>query len=442
VSDAPFVTSQLSDVLRRGPRLAVREHFGIEAFGVNAFTADSGEGVINDHDERGDGQEELYLVTSGRARFTIDGQETDAPAGTLVFARPAAQRKAVADEPGTTVLAVGAPRGSAYAVPDWEATGDFWPLYQAKDYEGALDLLTRARENNRSSVTVVYNIACVESLLGRRDDALEHLAQAVEQRPSFAALARGDDDFASLRDDPRFEEIVAREEPPATTAAAPSSNGATHAVAPLSDVTSQPGAEGSTWIRVRKHFDVGAFGVNAYSAREPGGRVIEDHTETGSAAGRHQELYYVVRGRARFTVGGEELDAPEGALVFVRDPELRRGAVAAEPGTTVLAVGATPGQPYEVSPWDYMGDAHARFAENDYEGAKTILEDGLRRFPDNAAGLYNLACCESVLGDPDSAVEHLSRSVERDPRFRDLARDDDDFAAIRDEPRFAAIVSG
>jgi tetratricopeptide (TPR) repeat protein len=193
---------------------------------------------------------------------------------------------------------------------------------------------------------------------------------------------------------------------------------------------------------VRKHFDVGAFGVNAYSADEAGGRVIEDHTETGGGAARHQELYYVLRGAARFTVGGHEFAAPEGTFVFVRDPETRRGAVADEPGTTVLAVGGNPGQPYGVSPWDYMGDAHLKFAEKDYAGAREILEDGLRRFPNNPGALYNLACCESMLGDHDAAVEHLTNALERDSRFRDFARGDEDFEPIRDDPRFVSALAG
>jgi hypothetical protein len=105
----------------------VRHHFGIRAFGVNAWVArEAGDLVIEEHDERGDGStaehEELYLVVEGRARFTVAGETLDAPAGTLVYvADPALVRKAVADTAGTTVLAIGAAPGVAFSVSPWEA---------------------------------------------------------------------------------------------------------------------------------------------------------------------------------------------------------------------------------------------------------------------------------------------------------------------------------
>ena len=104
-----------------------------------------------------------------------------------------------------------------------------------------------------------------------------------------------------------------------------------------------------SWIPVRDHFGIGAFGVNAYRAEEPGGTVISSHVETLSM---HEELYIVVEGHATFTVGGDEIDAPHGTLVFVSDPETRRSAVAKVAGTTVLVMGARPGQPFEVAPWE------------------------------------------------------------------------------------------
>ena len=89
----------------RVPSRPIRFHFGITSFGVNAFTAHQvGDRLINEHDEsqEHDLQEELYLVQRGRATFELDGERVDAPAGTLVFARPAVKRTAFAEEPGTT----------------------------------------------------------------------------------------------------------------------------------------------------------------------------------------------------------------------------------------------------------------------------------------------------------------------------------------------------
>src|SRR3982751_5283438 len=89
----------------RVPSRPVRHHFGITSFGVNAWTGrEAGDRIINEHDER-DENEELYLVQQGRARFELNGESVDAPAGTFVFASPGVKRTAFADEPGTTVVA-------------------------------------------------------------------------------------------------------------------------------------------------------------------------------------------------------------------------------------------------------------------------------------------------------------------------------------------------
>ena len=72
----------------RRPWRPVRHHFGISSFGINAWTGhEAGDRIINEHDEK-DEQEELYLVQRGRARFELDGESLDAPAGTLVYAQP------------------------------------------------------------------------------------------------------------------------------------------------------------------------------------------------------------------------------------------------------------------------------------------------------------------------------------------------------------------
>lgn len=105
----------------------VRHHFGITAFGVNAWVAASeGEIVVEEHDEAppsgaAGGHEELYVVVRGGARFTVDGESFDAPAGTIVaLTDPALVRSATALEAGTTVLAVGASPATAFTVSPWE----------------------------------------------------------------------------------------------------------------------------------------------------------------------------------------------------------------------------------------------------------------------------------------------------------------------------------
>ena len=115
VEDVPAVPSDVEG-LEWHP---VRHHLGIKAFGTNAYVGrHAGDLVIEDHDE--DADEELYIVVTGAARFVVDGEELDAPAGTLVLVTPPSRRVAHATEDGTTIVAVGAEPGKAFAVSDWE----------------------------------------------------------------------------------------------------------------------------------------------------------------------------------------------------------------------------------------------------------------------------------------------------------------------------------
>ena len=101
----------------------VRDHLGIRAFGVNAFLGhEPGDRVVELHDENGDepGHEELYLVLRGAARFVVDGEEHDVPAGGLVLVAPGSTREAFATAPDTAVLVVGARPGVAFTPSAWE----------------------------------------------------------------------------------------------------------------------------------------------------------------------------------------------------------------------------------------------------------------------------------------------------------------------------------
>jgi len=114
---------------------------------------------------------------------------------------------------------------------------------------------------------------------------------------------------------------------------------------------------GVVWRPVRRRFDIRAFGMNAYTAEGVGEQIVEEHDESNLG---HQEVYVVVRGRVTFTIGDETLDAPAGTLVFIRDPSLRRVAVAETGDAVVLAVGNAPGKAYEVSEWEerFWASAH------------------------------------------------------------------------------------
>jgi tetratricopeptide (TPR) repeat protein len=184
-------------------------------------------------------------------------------------------------------------------------------------------------------------------------------------------------------------------------------------------------------IPIRIPLGIEAFGVNAYAAREAGGHVIEEHDELGAGAGRHEELYLVLSGHARFTVAGEEVDAPPGTLVFVRDPATRRGATAVAPETTVLVVGAPAGKAFAPSPWEAWLEALPFYSEKEFEAAAEVMTRALEAHPDNPNVLYNLACCEALAGRRDDALAHLARAAELDPRVAKWAADDSDLDAIR-----------
>jgi tetratricopeptide (TPR) repeat protein len=191
--------------------------------------------------------------------------------------------------------------------------------------------------------------------------------------------------------------------------------------------------DGFVWRPVRRHFDIRAFGVNAYTAREAGGQIVEEHTE-GSLG--HEEIYLVLRGRARFTVDGNDHELGPGQLVFVRDPELRRGAVALDADTAVLALGGKPGVAHTVSAWEAMFAAVPASRAEDWDEAIRIHQEALEEQPEHGALLYNLACMEARGGRRLDALLHLQRAVQLEPKWAEYASKDSDFAAIRSEPGF------
>jgi hypothetical protein len=202
--------ARLDDIERRGRSIPVREHLGIHAFGVNAFTPGEDGTLINDHDESGSRQEELYLVLDGKATFEIDGETVEAPEGTLVYVPPEARRKATG---AGTVLALGATVGEAYQAIDW---GEAWPFqsasmtaYGEQRYADALEAVRGGLAHMPDHAGLHYNYACFATLAGETgDETFGHLQRSVELFPPFREQARSDDDFAAVRDDARFEEAL------------------------------------------------------------------------------------------------------------------------------------------------------------------------------------------------------------------------------------------
>ena len=193
----------------RCPSRPIRYHFGITSFGINAWTGHQvGDRIINEHDEAEVGEEELYLVQRGRARFELDGESIDAPADTFVFVRPGAKRAAFAEEAGTTIIALGGTPGKAYQPTGFEIWAPLAPLYAAGEYAEVADRGQDLIKAHPEYPALLYNVACCESLAGRSADAIEHLRLAIERVDRFRSLAADDSDFDPTRNDPTFKELV------------------------------------------------------------------------------------------------------------------------------------------------------------------------------------------------------------------------------------------
>jgi len=196
----------------RAPFRPVRHHFGITSFGATAWTArDTGDRIINEHDEsEPDSDEELYLVVRGQAVIELDGDRVDAPAGTFVFAPPGVKRTAFAEEPGTTLLALGGTPGKAYEPGGWELFAPLNLLYEAGEYAEAADRGRQLIEAHPQYPGLLYNLACCESLAGRTADAVDHLGRAIDRSERCRSYAEDDSDFDPIRDEPAFKKLIAR----------------------------------------------------------------------------------------------------------------------------------------------------------------------------------------------------------------------------------------
>jgi quercetin dioxygenase-like cupin family protein len=183
----------------------VRRTLGVTAFGINAYTAaKAGDEVVEEHTEEQLGHEEIYAVVRGHATFTVDGEEVDAPAGTLVYLDdPKQRRQAVAKEAGTTVLAIGGVPGT-HQVSAWEYSFPALPAMNAQNWDEARRILEQGLEELEHPA-LHYNLACVEARAGNLEAALEQLALSSDRHRT---IAREDEDFASLRDDPRFRALT------------------------------------------------------------------------------------------------------------------------------------------------------------------------------------------------------------------------------------------
>jgi tetratricopeptide (TPR) repeat protein len=195
----------------RGSNLIpVRHTLGFRPAGVNAWIGDAGDQLIPPHEEDS-GSEELYVVVRGRATFTVGEETADAPAGTLVFVPPEVMRTAVAAEDGTIVFVTGGSVGQAFNAGGWDSFALADTYRQAGRLDEGRAIMAQLIAEKPGYWPTTYNAGCFEALAGDKDAAFEHLHRAKEldaeghSEPYF----REDSDLDSLRDDPRFQELLA-----------------------------------------------------------------------------------------------------------------------------------------------------------------------------------------------------------------------------------------
>src|SRR4051812_26613988 len=176
-----------------------------------------------------------------------------------------------------------------------------------------------------------------------------------------------------------------------------------------------------TWRPLRHALGTRIVGMGAYTADRAGQEVVEGHDEDGDGRG-HEEVYAVLSGRARFTLGGAELDAPAGTFVLVRPGTYRR-AVAAEPGTAVLALGGPPAFEPSASEWIERARAYAR---TDPERATRIIDELKAVMPSSPGVAIGEALLALAREDRKTAQEILAALLDREPALREpLAADPD-----------------
>jgi tetratricopeptide (TPR) repeat protein len=187
---------------------------------------------------------------------------------------------------------------------------------------------------------------------------------------------------------------------------------------------------------VRHHFGITSFGVNAWTARAAGDRLINEHEEDPGS----EELYLVIRGRAIFELDGERREAGEGTFVFAA-PDVKRTAFAEEAGTTVVAVGGTAGKAYDPVGWELWYPLRKQYEAGNYADVVTQLREVVAEAPQYGLLFYNLACLESLTGQEAEAIEHLRKAVELSEQFRAYARQDSDLDPIRDDPAVKELLA-
>jgi mannose-6-phosphate isomerase-like protein (cupin superfamily) len=193
----------------RGSNLIpVRYTLNFRPAGVNAWIADAGGQLIPPHEEDS-GNEELYVVVRGRANFVVDDETKDAPAGSLIFVEAGHHRTATAEEDGTIVFVVGATTGQAFDGGGWDTFAVAYGHYRAGRIDESRAVMEKAMRDQPDQWELPYNAACLASLAGNTDEAIDWLHKALElNQDEIYGYLREDSDLDNIRSDPRFQELL------------------------------------------------------------------------------------------------------------------------------------------------------------------------------------------------------------------------------------------
>jgi len=87
--------------------------------------------------------------------------------------------------------------------------------------------------------------------------------------------------------------------------------------------------------------------------------------------------------------------------------------------------------------YDY---AVALLNASDYEGARTHLEQILKKTPKADYAMYGLSVLDCLEGKVEDALRRLDQAIKMNPQNRLQARNDTDFKNLADDPRFTELL--
>ena len=97
-----------------------------------------------------------------------------------------------------------------------------------------------------------------------------------------------------------------------------------------------------------------------------------------------------------------------------------------------------------------LGDVYEQYGlyyhSLDLQKALNYFNLGLKEYikcesiQDQAEMHYNISCISALLNFPEDIIDHLTIAVELNSKFKEIAREDEDFKSIRNQKLFRNII--